>query len=170
MAYVLESVRPTFNIYVQGAAPISASFNLAIIESGASPAITKLRRIIIWNPGNATAAQKTNFSIYRETTASSAGTAFTPIAHDSSDTAFTGVARITNPTAGTLGANPIYRFSLFTPAALAAFTPLVFDFTNNNLTKGLIIPTGITNGLLFRADNGAAGYANLDFTIELTEE
>lgn len=161
-----NSLKPTYTVSVQNAAPISVNYVVAALESGTTK-IMRLRRIIIPNIGNATAAQKTVISILRTTAASTGGTTVTPALRDTSDSAYSGIAKTTNPTitSGTV----LYQTSAYTPTTLGAFTPMIIDFAHPNM-KAIIANVGIANGLAIRIDNGAAGYANLDIILEFTEE
>jgi hypothetical protein len=159
--------KSTYAISILNAAPVSANYILATIEAGASK-ILRLKRITIGNIGNATAAQKTVFSILRTTAASTGGVVNTPVLFDSTDSAYSGIARITSPTitAGTV----LYQTSAYTPTTVGSFNQLVIDFTKLLFMKPITIAAGITNGIALRVDNGAAGYANLDLILEFTEE
>ena len=163
------SNKPTYTISTQTAAPIAANYTVLTFEAGVSR-IPRLRRIIISNPGFGTAGAALTFEVIRTTAASSVGTAVTPAVHDTSipDAAYSGVARSNGPTitAGT----QITTFTIFQPATLAgAFSPVVFEFYGQ-ISKPLVVPTGITNGLALRCINGNAGASGFSASMEFTEE
>ena len=160
------STKASYVVNIQGATPTSANYVLGIIEAAAGKKVY-INKITIWNPGSITSAQKTNYSLVRQTAAGS-GTTATPTAKETTD-AFGGIYRIAGSTNGSAGTN-VFQFSLYTPTTLAAFQPLVYDFTNNGTMKGIVISSGTANGIYLRADNGAAGAANVDMTIEFTEQ
>ena len=161
-----NSTKASYSLNINGAAPTTANYVLATVEASATRK-TILKKMTIWNSGAATAAQRTVFSIVRQTTAGS-GTAGTAVAMETTD-AFGGIVRIPGSTGGTLGA-VLYQFSLWTPAAVANFTPFVIDFTNGGTKKGIVILPGVANGIYFRNETGGAGYSAFDATFEFTEE
>lgn len=161
-----NSIKPSFSVNIQGATPTSANYNLAILEASATKRIY-LKSLRVWNPGSMTGAQKTNYALIRQTAAGS-GTTGTAQPRDNADS-FGGTYRIAGSTNGAAGVT-VYQFSMYTPAALAAYTPYTIDFTNCGTEKGIIVPVGTANGLYLQAVNGAAGAANVDMTLDFTEE
>ena len=165
------SSRASYSIPVINAGPISANFILATFNAGAL-LNTRLRRLTISNPGSATAATLLNFDIIATNAATSVGTLYAPASYDpvtTRDTPYTGIARTAGAAVSPTG-NPIYTFSLFVPAtAPAGFQPVTFSFTDE-IVKAILVPAGILNGLALRCNNGAAGAANFNAILEITEE
>lgn len=162
-----NSQKPTYTISDLNSAPATANFVLATFEAGASK-VSRLRRLIITNPGLGTAAAGLQMELIRTTAASSVGTLQTPAAHDSNDAAFSGIARIAGPTitAGTR----IWSGVIFQPATtLAQYSPAIFEFYGQ-ISKAILVPAGVTNGLALRCVNGNAGATGFAFSMELTEE
>ena len=162
-----NSQKPTYTISDLNSAPTAANFVMATFESGASK-VSRLRRLIITNPGLGTAAAGLQLELIRTTAASSVGTTQTPASHDANDGAFSGVARIAGPTitAGTR----IWSGVIYQPAtSLAQYSPAIFEFYGQ-MSKAILIPSGVTNGLALRCVNGNAGATGFAFSMELSEE
>lgn len=164
-----SSQKPTYAISTLTGAPAAANYVLLTLESGASK-ITRVRRVVVSNPGVGTAAAQLTFELIRTTAASSVGTAVTPALYDTSgaDAAFSGVARKDGATitAGT----QITTFSIFQPVTPTANTaPFVYEFYGQ-ISKALTLPAGITNGIALRCINGNAGAAGFACSLEFTEE
>jgi hypothetical protein len=162
-----NSKKASYVLNMSAQTPTSAGYVLGVVEASATKKVF-IKKLTIWQAGSMTAAQVTNYSLIRETTASSVGTTQVPAAKATTDT-FGGLARIAGATAGTAGTT-VYQFSLFTPTAVAAFTPQVIDFTDGGTMKGIEIQPGTANGVYLSAVNGAAGAANVSMNIEFTEE
>jgi hypothetical protein len=162
-----NSQKPTFTISTLVAAPTAANYVVANFESGAAK-VSRLRRIIISNPGFGTAAAALTFEVIRTTAASSAGTLVTPASHDSADAAFSGIARTVGATI-TAGAQ-VTTFTIFQPATAAtAFSPVVFEYYGQ-MSKAITVPAGVTNGLALRCINGNAGASGFSASMEFTDE
>lgn len=147
----------SFSLSVFDATPTAAPTVLATIAPSSSKGC-KVKSVTIWNPGKATAAQNTNFTLLTQTTAASGGTVTTVTSKD--QVPFDGVVRTGAVTAGTAGAT-LARFSVFTPSALAAFTPVTVTFD-----KPVVLPAG-SKGAILRVDNGASGYTDLDVSVDI---
>jgi hypothetical protein len=161
-----NSQKPSYVANILSAAPVSAGYVLGIIEASATRQVF-IKKLTIFNPGSITSAQITNYALIRQTTASASGTG-TAVPKQTTDT-FGGTYRVAGATAGTAGTT-VYNIPVFTPTAVAAYTPQIIDFTNNGTMKGIVIPAGTTNGVYLSAVNGAAGAANVSMAIEFTEE
>lgn len=162
-----NSQKATYTINTLTSAPITGNYPVLTFEAGTTKTC-RVRRVVISNPGFATAGTVLTFELVRTSAASSAGTTVTPAPHDTTDSAFSGVARKDGATitAGT----QIVTFAVAVPATVAgAFTPFVFEFYGQ-MSKSLTVPAGITNGMALRCINGAAGASSLCASMEITEE
>lgn len=158
-----STYRPT----VAGVSATTVNYVLAALEAGANETV-RLKKLTIWNPGSFTTAQLSFLEIVRTTAASTGGTVRVPNPSGVNDGAFSGIFKFGNPTI-TAGAT-LWTGSFYTPTTLSNVAPLVIDFTNGNTTKGIEIPPGVTNGIALLHNTGAAGGANLAYTLEFTEE
>lgn len=164
-----NSLKPTYCVDSVTGAPTAAGYVHLAVESGPTKT-TRLRRLIISNPGLGTAAALLNLELVRTTAAGSVGTVVTPSVYDTAvpDAAHSGVSRKDGSTitAGTI----IHIFSIFQPATAAgAFSPFVYDFYGQ-LAKALTIPSGTANGIALRCTNGNPGAAGFSASFEFTEE
>jgi hypothetical protein len=162
-----NSRKATYSFSTLTAAPATANYVVMNFEAGTTKTV-RLRRLIISNPGFGTAAAGLTFELIRTTAASSAGTAATPAPHDTTSAAYSGVARINGATitAGT----QITTFTIVQPAtAIAAFTPVVFEFYGQ-MSQSITIAAGVANGLALRCINGNAGATGFCASMELTDE
>ena len=163
-------IRAAYTAAVTGVAP-TTSTNVMVIESGSAKTV-RLKRIFI-QPGTATAAGIATLTLQRNTVAASAsGTAQTPSAHDTTDSAFTGLCRTGAFTlAGVTTTSTTIVFTVPTPISTAAnpAIPLEIDFTDHGNQKGIQIPVGVTNGLMF-THSGLSGAAGFGLTVDFTEE
>lgn len=163
-----NSQKATYTISTLTAAPATANYAVLNIEAGATKT-ARVRRLIISNPGFGTAAAALDFELVRTTTASSAGTAVTPAPHDTTNAAYSGVARKDGATLGTIGTQ-LTTFTIVQPAtAVAAFTPIVFEFYGQ-MSQALTIPAGTANGIALRCINGNAGATGFRASLEVTDE
>ena len=162
-----NAVNPTFAYSAQGVAPVAVNYPLFCLEAGPWKN-TRLKRVIIWNPGSQTTAGLVTFSLVRTTTAGS-GTTATPASMDNTDAAFTGTLRIPGQTAGTAG-TVLYQTQIWVPNAAAASSPYILEFHELFTQKSPTIAAGVTNGIFLRCDTGGAAFASLSFTVEFTEE
>jgi hypothetical protein len=147
----------SYQLPVNSLAATAAPTVIATIAPSASKA-ARVTGITVWNPGKATAAQVTEISLLLQTTAATGGTVATVTSKDRQP--FPGVVRTGAVTAGTAGA-VLARLSVFTPTDLAAFNPplsVKFD-------QPIVLPAN-TTGLIVRVENGAAGYTDLDVTVD----
>ena len=181
------SYRRSYTMDVFGAVPVAAAYVIMLTEAGVMN--LNWRRLTITNPGYAGSAQNTQFGIYQTVAVrASGGAVATPSPLDSAqDTAFGGLAYsgvATTPVGATLG-NLLYSFTLWTPAAIAAFNPpFVLDFTNEIIkaptirgsgwipaVKAANQPGGVAAvGLALVNITGATGYAGFSANLEFTED
>lgn len=164
-----SSQKPTYGLDSLVGAPATANYVLLAIESGPTK-ITRVRRLVISNPGAGVAAALLTFELIRTTAAGSGGTTQVPPLYDTSgtDAAYSGICRKDGSTitAGT----QLRTFSIFQPAVPAGvFSPFIYEFYGQ-IAKSLTIPAGTANGLAFRCINGNAGAANFAASFEFTEE
>lgn len=128
-----------------------------VIEAFAATAslsgAVRIQRIEITAPGIQTAAGVRVLQVIRTTTVGT-GSAVTPTVLDSADVAYPGIARA-KPTAGT-ETTVLFEIPLFVPTAIAAFVPIIVDFSGVADLKSPVIPTGVANGIALK-DPGAAG-------------
>lgn len=155
---------PTFIASVSGQANTAAS-DIVAIESGATK-IFRIRRIIIFQPGNQTAGGVRVLQLLRTTTAGSAG-AVVPASCDASES-FSGIVRA-KPTGLGAAGTVLFSIPVFVPTALGAFSPIIVDLDALGLAKSMKCLIGIANGIALR-DPGAAGGAALGATIVFSEE
>lgn len=147
-----------YSIGLMGLAPTAANTAVISIAPSASKAL-RVTGLTVWNPGKATAAQVTDLSLVFQTTAATGGSVTS--VSSSEGVVLPGTVRTGAITAGTAGA-VVERLSVFTPTAVAAFNPplrVVFD-------KPVLLAAG-SQGVFLRVDNGAAGYTDLDVTLDV---
>ncbi len=148
-------------------APAAAGYVHLAVESGPTKT-TRIRRLVIANPGAGTAAALLTFELIRTTAAGSVGTTIVPAPYETTDAAFTGICRKDGSTitAGT----QLRTFSIFQPATTpGSFSPFVYEFYGQ-LAKALTIPAGTANGIALRCINGNAGAVSFAASFEFTEE
>lgn len=160
-----QSSLPTFSLFQSNQANTAATEAL-VIESYAA-AIVRLQRIIIWNPGIQTSGGIRVLQLLRTTTAGTGGVVVpaqfgTDAAAAGVDAAYSGICRA-KPTAGT-ETTVLMEIPIFVPTALAAFVPMVIDFSQIDAMKAPAIPAGAANGMALK-DPGAAGGAS--FSAEM---
>jgi hypothetical protein len=148
-------------VTVAGQANTVASHAIAV-EAGTAKRIF-LKKIIVTQPGTATAAAVRTLLLERTTTAGTAGAVTAEAANataaalsklDAGDAAFTGTVRAKPTALGTQGAT-IMTIPVFVPAAIAAFNPITIDL-EQIFGKPVIVSAGVTNGIALR-DPGATG-------------
>lgn len=91
---------------------------------------------------------------------------------DPSDLPFTGLAKknVTNINTAIMSLTQ-FVFQIPVPAStLAPSSPLNFDFTNAGTEKGISIPVGTTNGLIFGYSGSGAGATGFGMSVDFTEE
>ena len=164
-----SSQKPTYGYDSIIGAPAAANYVHLAVESGPTK-ITRIRRLVISNPGFGTAAALLTFEVIRTTAVGSGGTTSAPALYDTSgtDAAFSGICRKDGSTitAGT----QLRTFSIFQPATAAgSFSPFVYEFYGQ-IAKALVIPAGTANGIALRCINGNAGAAGFACSFEFTEE
>jgi hypothetical protein len=166
------SAIPTNTISVTGVAA-TTSTNLIVLESGPVKKLIITRAII--DPGTATADGNATITINRNTVAATAaGTLASGAAmqHDPGDAVFSGIVRSGAFTVSgvTVTATSIV-ITVVVPISTTAtpIAPLIVDFTNNGQQKGLVVPVGVTNGIMFTY-SGLAGQANLGLSVDFTEQ
>lgn len=158
---------PSYLASVSGQANTTSSDVIAI-ESGPT-LVTRIRRIVILQPGTQTTAGLRLIQLVRTTTAGVAGTIVPPVMDpQAGDAPFSGTVRA-KPTTQGAGGVVLLTIPVFVPAALAAFAPLIVDMDAVGLAKSVTIPVGTANGVALR-DPGAAGGANLAAFVVFTEE
>lgn len=165
---VANSTKATYTYSATALALTGTPATLFAIESGPLKT-TRLRNLIIWNPGSQTSAGFVTFNLTLTTTAGSTN-AVVPVPMDPNDIAYTGTVRSAAATIGTLG-TVVYQFSLWVPGAAAAATPFIVPFNDaTNQCKTLTLPKGIANGIVCQVTTGNAGATSLFCTVEFTEE
>lgn len=160
-----NSVKATYIASVTALANTAAS-DIITIEAGTTKTV-RIRKIVILNPGTATAAATRVLTLVRTTTAGTAG-AIVPNPMDAADGAYSGLVRSKATGLGTAGVT-LMSIPVFVPTGATAFTPVVIDFTMDGSAKAPTIAAGVTNGISLR-DPGATGAAALAAYIEYTEE
>lgn len=177
-AGVDNSYKPTYAISVNDLQPTGVS-NVLQLESGASKS-TIIKQLII-NPGVATAAGYANLTIAKVTgagTGMSIGTpSFSPIPlsglnRQDTDPLYSGTVRISGFNwSGSLSSATGIKIPLPTSITTATnpAATIVYDLTNGGTQKGLVIPVGTANGVLFQ-HSGLGGAASFGLTVEFTEE
>lgn len=162
---------PDKQTYVISFGPIAATVATDLFAIEAGPfMVTRIRRVVIMNPGVQTTSAAVNMLLLRTTTAGTGGVV-TPAVLDPADFPFTGIARVAPTALGTAGAT-LYNFDEVVPATIAGAGVgfEVWDFGGDSqLHKCPTIAPGITNGIAFRHP-GAAGAAGLYGYVEFTEE
>lgn len=153
----------TLATYVVGSGALTptAAMDLLVLEAPVS-GVVRLQRIIIWNPGIQTAAAFVTLQLIRKTTAGTGG-AVTPVQVDAADGAYAGLTRTGVTTRGSDG-TVIDQFTIWVPAAGAAFTPVAIDFSLNDAIKAPVVPIGITNGIALKHP-GVAGAASFSCSL-----
>lgn len=147
-----------YQIALNNLTPTAANTNVVSIVPPANKDL-RIVAITVWNPGKATAAQVTDLVLLSQTTLASGGTVATPLSNQ--NTPMPGVVRVGAFTGGTAG-GVLRRISVFTPTAIAAFNPpLRVEFV-----RPVEVNAG-TTGVLLRVENGAAGFTDLDVTIDV---
>lgn len=149
-------------------APLSAM----VIASGAT-SITRLKRLIVY-PGNATATTTAYLSVVRITGAAVTGgtqIAAAAMQKDPRDIDFSGTVKVGNFTVpGVVETLTQTIIPIPTPAnTLSPQAPFIFDFTNGGTEKGIAIPAGVTNGLLFAHGGAGAGASGFGMLLDWTE-
>lgn len=171
--FVVPGPYPYATYIVSPAAGVTcanAGDDIAQLMAGAS---LKLRivRIRLEQAQLITAAALTAFTIARVTTAGTGGTAITPSKMDNADGAAGAAAASGVPTAskGAIGAQFFVRQIQPTQTAATAgqLTPY-WEWTASTIAKGILIPTGATNGLVIRNVSARAGLS-VNFEIEFVE-
>lgn len=171
--------RQTYSVSLIDVRPTSSNYVLCALNSG-SDGIIHIRRVVLLNPGNATAAYKLVLDMVRLNAATTVGggAAYTPNAYDPGDSAFSGTcftatqAGAGQPTISATGQS-IAILSAFVPATNSAnFVPFGIDWNGEMGSKSPTVPYSTANagGIAIRAVNGAAGQQQLDLLIEFTEE
>jgi hypothetical protein len=134
---------------------------------------TRIRRLVV-QPGLATSTTVATLCVFRYTTAAVTGGAITTASmqKETTDPAYTGLAKknITNVNAAIQSLTQ-FVFQIPVPAStLSPAAPLVFDFTNGGTEKGIGIPIGTTNGVLFGYSGSGTGATGFGMQVDFTEE
>lgn len=148
-----------------GALAAASATDLLVVEAP-SAGVIRLQRLVIWNPGSQTTAGIVDLQLIRKTSAGTGG-AVTPNPLDSSDAAYGGLCRAGVTTRGADGA-VLDTIGVYVPAAVAAFAPLVVDWSQSDSTKAPVILPGTGNGIALKhpGSTGAAGLrCSLVFTV-----
>lgn len=144
----------------------TAAADAFAIESSATKR-ARIRRVVITNPGTATAQTVFTAQLLRTTTAGSGGTV-TPAPFDDTHAAYSGICRSgvgVGGTAGTVLAE-IGLVATATASPITAFPPVILNF------EEALCPTtkaGVANGISLRLTVGA-GAANFKGFVEFDEE
>lgn len=137
----------------------TSSSHLLQVMAGASLKV-RVRRIMAWQLGMATAAARSNFSLYRLTTAGTGGSVVGVAALDPADAA-AGATAMQLPTgAGTEGTQVFAWTAGFMQTAPTSLEPtaMVFDIDFDRIhSKPLIIAAGTSNGIVIKMGTGVAG-------------
>lgn len=165
----IEDTKATYIVAGIGQANTSAGQSIAICSGAVKQ--TRVRKIVIVNPGTQTTAGWRTFTIKRMTTAVvvGGGESVTPFRLNDADGGYSGTAwsKATDGTAGTS-----FTFSLWVPATAENSEPITIwpiagiDSVKN---KDIVIPVGVTHGLAVD-DSGASGAAGFSIMMEITEE
>lgn len=168
--FTLPGEYPYATYFVTASASVAtANDHLLQIMAGGTNKV-RIRRIGIEQSTNATTAAPGSISILRVTTAGTGGTAVTPRPGDSSDAA-AGATCMTLPTVkGTEGVEFIRTTLLWRQAvsATAAAVDDAFTWYQMPNAKGLVIPAGVTNGIVIKQLTAIAA-ANAVINVEFVE-
>jgi hypothetical protein len=166
-----DSNKRTYTASVYNLSPTSP-LSAMVIQSGATR-ITSIKRVIIY-PGNATTTTTAYLSVVR--TSGSAVTGGTQIdstimERDERDSVHSGTVKVGAFTVpGVTETLTQMIIPIPTPAnTLSPQDSFEVDFTNGGTTKGIRIPAGITNGLLFAHGGAGAGASNFGMLVDFTE-
>jgi len=159
-------VTPIYALSI-GASATALPTRLLSLEAGPNKK-TIVKAVVIWTVGTQSSSGLRNWQWIRETTPAT-GSTVTPNKNESSDANFSGICRPGPSASGTLGLSVGPNNFFLVPGSLNSNgPPTILDYTFGDTQKGLVIPAGISNGLLLQ-DSGAAGAANLNFTVFFTE-
>lgn len=149
-----------------GVAPTAAMDIFQLTELNSASPRTRVRRLIIWNPGQQTAAGLVDlqFGVVSGATGSGAGQPGKWVNGDSEGSNHS----VGQASGGGTFANGVpFIIPVFVPAAVAAFTPIVLDFPPGFL-KGPATFTNTSCCVVLRHP-GAAGASGFRATIEFVE-
>jgi hypothetical protein len=157
-----RSARTTWTVNLTGAAP-TAAYDLIQLTAPSSYGLI-VTRLCIWNPGSQTTAGLRTLSLVRVNLPNT-GTAVTPAPLEAGGTSFAGTAYTMATAGGTVTAT-LYAMSLYVPAAVGSFVPVVIDFDELGLGQA---PTVAASGAIALRDSGATGAANMSVTLEFAQ-
>lgn len=147
----------------------NAGDDILQVMAGASLNV-RIRRIRILQSGVITTAGPCLFSVIRVTTAGTLGTGTTPAKLDNNDAASgaTSMVAVPNASHGTAGTTLFTRVLFPVQTAATAGSPEIFtEWVAGDDRKPIIIPAGITNGIVIRNVAAHAGLtvgAEIEFT------
>ena len=130
-----------------------------------------IRSMRIYQLGLATAATYCAFDVVRATSAGTGGTALTPAPLDTADAASGATAMSAPSAAGTLTTtvDSAMAYLLQTMPASGGANPLIAAWNwESPRSKGLIIPAGVTNGIIVR-NRSAVAAGTVMVAVELVE-
>lgn len=162
-----EPFQPTYIIIAQAIPLSTANSHILAVMAGASLKVL-VRRITVTQVANANAIAQTSMRLFRLSTAGSGGGALTPALYDTADAAAGATALTLNSSKGTETTQVSQRrWLIHTTATTIGLLPLVWDFRGLR-TKGLVIPTGTSNGLALK-NVSSDTTATVDVEMEIAE-
>ena len=149
-----EPALATYQVSCTATSSATANSHVITINAGASLHVY-IRRIMVFQVGLATTAAFCEWDLLRTTTAApTGGTAFTPIAFNSTEDGGSGATAMTLPTVKATEGNPLGRYSSYfvqTANASVVQAQPMLDINFDQLRiKAPRIPSGTTNGIALK--------------------